>query len=162
MYEGLGLSGLYNPLDATWATLDKLKKLTKMKLVLKGIDTAEDAQLAVQHGVDGLMVSNHGGRATETLRATIDCLSEVIEAVQGRVPVFLDGGVRHGTDIYKALALGAKGVGIGRPYVWGLAAFGQKGVEKVLDILRAELLLTMKQMGTPTVNEITMRRVVGV
>jgi len=131
-----------------------------MKVMLKGIDSAEDARLAVQHGADGLVVSNHGGRATETLRATIDCLPEVVEAVSGRIPVFLDGGVRHGTDIYKGLASGASGVGIGRPYIWGLSAFGQDGVERVLEILRAELTLTMKQMGTPTVREIIAARVV--
>jgi len=157
MYDGL--EGRYNPADATWATFDRLKKLTRMKVMLKGIDSAEDAQLAVQHGVDGLIVSNHGGRALETLRPTIDCLPEVVEAVRGRVPVFLDGGVRHGTDIYKALASGARGVGIGRPYIWGLSAFGQAGVERVLEILRAELTLTMKQMGTPTIKDITAARV---
>ncbi|MBI4887874.1 MAG: alpha-hydroxy-acid oxidizing protein [Acidobacteria bacterium] len=158
MYDGL--EGRFNPPDATWATFDRLKALTRMKVVLKGIDSAEDAQLAVQHGVDGLVVSNHGGRATETLRGTIDCLPEVVQAVKGRVPVFLDGGVRHGTDIYKALASGARGVGIGRPYIWGLSAFGQEGVERVLEILRAELTMTMKQMGTPTVRDITAARVV--
>lgn len=158
MYDGL--DGRFNPADATWDTFDRLKKLTKMKVMLKGIDSAEDAQLAVSRGVDGLVVSNHGGRAAETLRATIDCLPEVVDAVRGRVPVFLDGGVRHGTDIYKALASGARGVGIGRPYIWGLSAFGQEGVERVLEILRAELTLTMKQMGTPTVKEITAARVV--
>ena len=110
--------------------------------------------------MDGLIVSNHGGRATETLRATIDCLPEVAKAVAGRVPVFLDGGVRHGADIYKALASGARGVGIGRPYIWGLSAFAQEGVERVLEILRAELTMTMQQMGTPTVKEITPDRVV--
>jgi len=158
MFEGL--SGRFNPSDATWATFDRLKKLTHMKVMLKGIDSAEDADLAVRHGVDGLIVSNHGGRATETLRATIDCLPEVAKAVAGRVPVFLDGGVRHGADIYKALASGARGVGIGRPYIWGLSAFAQEGVERVLEILRAELTMTMQQMGTPTVKEITPDRVV--
>jgi 4-hydroxymandelate oxidase len=157
MYEGL--EGKYNPPDATWAFVDRLKKLTSMKLLLKGIDSAEDAQLAVQHGVDGLVVSNHGGRAAETLRATIDCLPEVVEAVRGRVPVLVDGGFRRGTDIYKALALGARAVGIGRPYLWGLGAFGQDGVERVLEILRAELTLTMRQMGTPTIKEIGAARV---
>jgi 4-hydroxymandelate oxidase len=156
MYDGL--SGNFNPPDATWATFDRLKKLTRMKVMLKGIDSAEDAALAVQHGVDGLVVSNHGGRAAETLRATIDCLPEVVQAVRGRVPVFLDGGVRHGTDIYKALASGARGVGIGRPYIWGLSAFGQDGVERVLEILRAELTLTMQQMGTPAIKDITAAR----
>jgi isopentenyl diphosphate isomerase/L-lactate dehydrogenase-like FMN-dependent dehydrogenase len=158
MYDGL--SGSFNPPDATWATFDRLKKLTRMKVMLKGIDSAEDAELAVQHGVDGLVVSNHGGRATETLRATIDCLPEVVAAVRGRVPVFLDGGVRHGADIYKALASGARGVGIGRPYIWGLSAFGQEGVERVLEILRAELTMTMRQMGTPAIKDITAARVV--
>src|SRR5258705_9048137 len=91
-----------------------------MKLLLKGLDSGEDARLAVEHGADGIIVSNHGGRATETLRPTIDCLPEVVQAVNGRIPVFVDGGFRHGTDIYKALAYGARGVGIGRPYIWGL------------------------------------------
>jgi isopentenyl diphosphate isomerase/L-lactate dehydrogenase-like FMN-dependent dehydrogenase len=129
-----------------------------MKLLLKGLDSAEDARLAVEHGADGIIVSNHGGRATETLRATIDCLPEVVQAVGGRIPVFVDGGFRHGTDIYKALASGARGVGIGRPYIWGLSAFGQEGVERVLEILRAELTLTMRQMGTPTIRDITAAR----
>ncbi len=155
MYEGLGLEGRYNPRDATWATFDRLRKLTKMKVMLKGLDSAEDAQLAAQHGVDGIIVSNHGGRATETLRPTIECLPEVVQAVNGKVLVFVDGGVRHGTDMYKALALGAKGIGIGRPYLWGLSAFGQAGVERVLEILRAELTMTMMQMGTATLKDIT-------
>ena len=157
MYDGL--EGRFNPSDATWATFDRLKKLTRMKVMLKGLDSGEDAQLAVQHGADGIVVSNHGGRAAETLRGTIDCLPEVVEAVRGRVPVFLDGGVRHGTDIYKALAYGARGVGIGRPYIWGLSAFGQEGIERVLEILRAELTLTMRQMGTPSIKDITRARV---
>ena len=160
MYDGL--SGTYNPSDATWATFDRLKKLTKMKVVLKGLDSAEDAQLAVQHGADGIVVSNHGGRAAETLRPTIECLPEVVQAVRGRIPVFVDGGIRHGADIYKALANGATGVGIGRPQVWGLAAFGQDGVERVLEILRAELTLTMRQMGTPTIKDITAARLARV
>ena len=158
MYNGL--EGRFNPPDATWAFVDRLRKLTRMKVLLKGIDTGEDARLAVEHGVDGLIVSNHGGRATETLRATIDCLPEVVEAVNGRIPVFVDGGFRRGSDVYKALASGARAVGIGRPYIWGLSAFGQEGVERVLDILRAELTLTMRQMGTPAVRDITAARVI--
>ena len=154
-----GLDGRYNPPDATWATFDRLKKLTRMKIVLKGLDSAEDAKLAVDHGADGILVSNHGGRATETLRPTIECLPEVVDAVRGRVPVFVDGGIRHGTDMYKALAAGAKGIGIGRPYIWGLSAFGQDGVERVLEILRAELTLTMRQMGTPSIRDITAARI---
>jgi 4-hydroxymandelate oxidase len=155
-----GMDGKFNPPEATWAWVDRLKKLTKMKVMLKGIDTAEDARIALEHGVDGLLVSNHGGRATETLRATIDCLPEVVAAVRGRIPVFVDGGIRRGTDIYKALASGARGVGIGRPYVWGLTAFGQDGVERVLEILRAELTMTMAQMGTPSIADITPARIV--
>jgi isopentenyl diphosphate isomerase/L-lactate dehydrogenase-like FMN-dependent dehydrogenase len=157
MYDGLSDPRI-NPPEATWEYVDRLKKLTRMKLLLKGLDSAEDARLAVEHGADGIVVSNHGGRATETLRATIDCLPEVVQAVGGRIPVFVDGGFRHGTDIFKALASGARGVGIGRPYIWGLSAFGQEGVERVLEILRAELTLTMRQMGTPTVRDITPAR----
>jgi len=150
-----GLSGEMNPSGATWATVDKLRKLTKMKVMLKGIDTPEDAKLAKEAGVDGIIVSNHGGRAAETGRATIDILPEVIDAVGAGYPVLVDGGFRRGTDIYKALALGAKAVGIGRGYIYGLAAFGQEGVERVIDILRAELALTMRQCGTPSVRQIT-------
>ena len=150
-----GLPGDFNPSNATWSYVDRLKKLTKMKVMLKGIDTAEDAKLAVEHGADGLIVSNHGGRATETGRGTIDILPEVVDAVGGRIPVFVDGGFRRGTDVYKALALGAKAVGIGRPYIWGLSSFGQAGVERVLDIYRAELSLVMRQCGTPSIAQIT-------
>jgi 4-hydroxymandelate oxidase len=155
-----GIDSRYNPPEATWSYVERLKKITKMKILLKGLDNSEDAKLAVEHGADGIIVSNHGGRAAETLRGTIDCLPEVVEAVNGRVPVFVDGGIRRGTDMFKALALGAKGVGVGRPYIWGLSAFGQDGVERVLDILRAELTLTMRQMGAPTVREITRAHVV--
>jgi isopentenyl diphosphate isomerase/L-lactate dehydrogenase-like FMN-dependent dehydrogenase len=156
MYKGLPTAAgetAMNP--GTWEMLDRLKKLTSMKLVLKGIVTREDAEIAIQHGVDGIVVSNHGGRAEETGRATIESLPEVVEAVRGRVPVMIDGGIRRGTDIFKALALGANAVGIGRPYLWGLAAFGQAGVERVLEILRGELLLTMRQCGTRSIADIT-------
>ena len=101
------------------------------------------------------IISNHGGRNEETLRAPIDCLPEVAAAVRGRVPVFIDGGIRRGTDIFKALALGATAVGIGRPQVWGLAAFGQPGVEAVIDILNRELATIMRHAGTPTIASIT-------
>jgi isopentenyl diphosphate isomerase/L-lactate dehydrogenase-like FMN-dependent dehydrogenase len=132
-----------------------------VKLLVKGVVTGEDAALAVAHGVDGVIVSNHGGRNEETLRATIDCLPEIAEAVGGRVPVLLDGGVRRGTDVFKALALGATGVGIGRPQVCGLAAFGQPGVEAVIDILDRELAQIMRQAGTPTLASITRKHVVA-
>jgi 4-hydroxymandelate oxidase len=150
-----GLSGQMNPPEATWAYVDRLKKMTTMKLVLKGIDTAEDARLAREHGADGVVVSNHGGRATETGRATIDILPEVVDAVGSQISVFVDGGFRRGSDVYKALALGARAVGIGRAYIYGLASFGQEGVERVLDILRGELTLTMRQCGTPAIAQIS-------
>jgi 4-hydroxymandelate oxidase len=126
-----------------------------MKLVIKGIETREDAQIALDRGVDGILVSNHGGRATETLRPTIEALPEVVEAVRGQIPVMVDGGIRRGTDAFKALAYGAKAVGIGRPYTWGLASFGEEGVARVLEILRTELTRTMRQCGTPTLAQIT-------
>ena len=150
-----GIEATYNPPAANWPFADRLKRTTKMKLVLKGIETAEDAKLCVEHGVDAILVSNHGGRATETGRGTIECLSEVVDAVGSRIPVFLDGGIRRGTDVFKALALGARAVGIGSPYIWGLASFGQDGVERVIDLLRAELTLTMRQCGTPSIRDIT-------
>ncbi len=126
-----------------------------MKVLVKGVVTSEDAARALAHGADGIIVSNHGGRADETLRGSIDSLPEVLEAVNGRVPVIVDSGFRRGTDVFKALALGAKAVGIGRPYIWGLGAFGQPGVERVLDILNRELEIVMKQMGTTSLAKIT-------
>jgi len=146
---GMTVAGL------TWDYVDKLKDSTSMKVLVKGILTAEDATLALQHGADGIVVSNHGGRADESLRGTIEALPEVVDAVRGRAPVFVDGGVRRGTDIFKALALGATAVGIGRPYIWGLGAFGQPGVERVLDILNRELRIVMTQMGTPSLGAIS-------
>jgi len=133
--------------------------MTKMKVMIKGIDSGDDARLCRESGADGIVVSNHGGRATETLRGTIEVLPEVIDSA-GKLPVLIDGGFRRGTDIFKALALGAKGVGVGRPYIFGLTAFGQPGVERVLDILRAELTLTMRQCGTPTIGDISRSAVV--
>jgi 4-hydroxymandelate oxidase len=156
MFQGLDMKGVaINSPTFTWEYVDRLKKATRMKLVLKGIETREDARLCVEHGVDGILVSNHGGRATETYRGTIECLPEVVDAVAGRIPVMVDGGIRRGTDAYKALALGARAVGIGRPYIWGLSAFGEPGVEKVIDILRGEFELTMKQCGARSLAEIS-------
>ena len=154
MTDGLGGSG-GNLFAANWDYLDRLKKLTKLKVLIKGIDNADDTKLAVEHGADGILVSNHGGRSTETLRATIDALPEVVDAANGRIPVLVDGGFRRGTDVYKALASGARAVGIGRPYIYGLGAFGQEGVERVLDILQSELRLVMRQCGTPTISQIS-------
>lgn len=150
-----GLSGDMDPPGADWSYVGRLKKLTGMKVVLKGIDTAADAVLAREHGADAIIVSNHGGRAAETGRGALDILPEVIDAVKGHMPVLIDGGFRRGADVFKALALGARAVGIGRPYIWGLAAFGQPGVERVIQILRAELTLTMRQCGTPSIAGIT-------
>jgi 4-hydroxymandelate oxidase len=138
----------------TWEFVDRLKAATSMKVLLKGIVTREDAELAIQHGVDGLFCSNHGGRAENSMRATIDSLPEVVQGTDGRIPVICDGGFRRGTDIFKAMALGAASAGIGRPYIWGLAAFGQEGVEMVLAILRYEFELVMKQMGTTSIASI--------
>ena len=111
--------------------------------MIKGIDTREDTRLAIEHGVGGILVSNHGGRATETGRSTIEAPPEVVAEAGSQIPIFLDGGVRCGTDVFKALALGARAVGIGRPFLWGLGAFGQPGVERVLEILQGELKLVM-------------------
>ncbi len=139
----------------TWEYVKRLKDATAMKLVLKGIVTREDAEIALRHGVDGLWVSNHGGRAENSLRSTIECLPDIATGVAGRAPIVVDSGFRRGTDIFKALALGATAIGIGRPYLWGLAAFGQDGVEAVHDILRRELLMVMRQAGTTEVKKIT-------
>ena len=156
MFNGLNTSGLVNILnqEMTWDFVRRLRRETTMKLVLKGIVTREDAKLSLEHGVDGVIVSNHGGRAEESGWASLDSLPEVVESIGGRIPVMVDGGFRRGSDIFKALALGADAVGIGRPYLWGLAAFGQAGVEKVLQILRLELELAMKTTGARSLKEI--------
>lgn len=156
MFDGLDVSKLRSTLTAhlTWDFVRRLQDTTSMKILLKGIVTAEDASLAVEHRVDGVIVSNHGGRGEESARSTIEALPEVVDAIGGRMPVLIDSGLRRGTDIFKALALGANAVCVGRPYAWGLAAFGQQGVERALDILRLELETTMRSMGTPTVKSI--------
>ena len=156
MYEGIDMTGVrsQNP-SMDWAFVDRLRKLVSVKLMVKGIDSREDARLALEHGLDAVWVSNHGGRSTETLRATIEALPEVVAEVGTRIPVFVDGGFRRGTDVFKALALGAKGVGIGRPFLWGLGAFGQAGVDRVLEIMQGELKLAMGNCGTQNVAKIT-------
>ena len=162
MFAGLDVSRVtrLRPASVTPAYLDRLRQLVRGRLVIKGVVTGEDAALALEHGADAVVVSNHGGRNEETLRATIDCLPEVVGAVGGRIPVFLDGGIRRGTDIFKALALGATAVGLGRPQAWGVAAFGQPGVEAVIDILNRELVAIMRQAGTATVPSINAARVI--
>lgn len=154
MVQGPYLPTKGTPYAFDWAFVDRLKKLTKMKLVLKGIVTREDAALSVAHGMDGIIVSNHGGRNTEEGRGSIECLPEVIEGARGQIPVFLDGGVRRGSDAFKALALGATMVGIGRAYIYGLGAFGQAGVERCIDILQGELDRTMCQSGCKNLQQI--------
>lgn len=153
-FEGYAGPPRVGDVALNWDSLDWIRAQTRMKLVLKGIVTREDALLAVERGIDGLVVSNHGGRQEESLRATLDCLPEVVEAVAGRMPVLIDGGFRRGTDIFKALALGASAVCIGRPYLWGLGAFGEEGVRRVLVILREELKRIMQFAGTTSLDAI--------
>jgi 4-hydroxymandelate oxidase len=162
MFAGIDVSRVtqVSPTNLSVQFLERLRKLVTVKFLVKGIVTAEDATLAMQAGVDGIVVSNHGGRQEETLRSTIECLPEITAAVGGRVPVFIDGGIRRGTDIFKALALGATAVGIGRPQAWGLAAFGQPGVEAIGDILTRELRTIMRQAGTPDLKSIVKDHVV--
>jgi 4-hydroxymandelate oxidase len=160
MYDGIDMTGVSTQNPAMdWDFVDRLRKLVSVKLVVKGIDTREDARLAVEHGLDAVWVSNHGGRSTETGRATIEALPEVVAEVGSRVPVFVDGGFRRGTDVFKALALGARAVGVGRPMLWGLGAFGQAGVDRVVEILQGELKLVMGNCGTQTLGAITRERV---
>lgn len=154
MHRGVsGPPGPRPPFD--WDYVKRLRDTVKMKIVLKGIVTREEAELAVQYGADGVFVSNHGGRADNSLRGSIDSLPEVVAGVKGRVPVFIDSGVRRGADIFKALALGATAVGIGRPYVWGLGAFGQEGVDKVISLLLEEFEMVMRQTRTLKISDIT-------
>lgn len=142
------------PRPLTWETLDWLLKFTSLPVLVKGVLTAEDAQLAVEHGVAGIIVSNHGGRQLDGALASIEALPEIVEAVAGRCEVYLDGGIRRGTDIMKALALGARAVLLGRPILWGLAVNGAEGVYDVLELLRAELELAMALAGRPTLASI--------
>jgi isopentenyl diphosphate isomerase/L-lactate dehydrogenase-like FMN-dependent dehydrogenase len=145
----------------TWEHVDRLRSASKMKLLIKGLETSEDAQRCLDHHVDGIVVSNHGGRASETGRGTMECLPEIVSTIKGKIPVIIDGGFRRGTDIFKALALGADAVAIGRPYIWGLASFGQEGVEAVLKLLTDELHTTMCQAGTQTLKDISKQYIVS-
>jgi isopentenyl diphosphate isomerase/L-lactate dehydrogenase-like FMN-dependent dehydrogenase len=162
-YEGILPEGteIDDP-GLTWEIIDWLRANCDMKIVLKGIVTREDAALAIIHGADGIIVSNHGGRQLESLRSTIECLPEIVDEIKGRIPVLIDGGIRRGTDIFKALALGANTVCIGRPFCWGLGALGQEGVEIALDILKGELIRDMQLAGTPSIDKITRDFVVGI
>jgi len=133
--------------DLDWSIIATIRTWTDLPLLLKGVLTAEDARLAVQHGVDGIIVSNHGARYLESAPATFEVLEEVVEAVGGKLPVLMDGGIRRGTDVLKALALGAKAVAVGRPPLWGLGAYGAAGTQRAIEILRAELVLAMAHTG---------------
>lgn len=138
----------------TWESLSWLRSITSLPILLKGILTAEDALLAIEHGMDGIIVSNHGGRQLDTAVASIEALPEIVKAVAGRCEVYFDGGIRRGTDVLKALAIGARAVLVGRPVLWGLAANGSEGAYHVLEILRKELELAMALSGRPTLSSI--------
>jgi isopentenyl diphosphate isomerase/L-lactate dehydrogenase-like FMN-dependent dehydrogenase len=156
-FDGIELAGVSGTTvtNLTWDRIKQLRDMVKVKLVLKGILAAEDARVAADSGVDAIIVSNHGGRVEDGVSATIDVLPEIVEAVGGRIPVLVDSGFRRGSDVVKALALGARAVCIGRPYLWGLGAFGQAGVERVLEMLRFETRNAMQQLGAPSLKDLT-------
>ncbi|MCH7687898.1 MAG: alpha-hydroxy-acid oxidizing protein [Planctomycetes bacterium] len=141
-------------LSLSWDFFDWLRSITKLPLLIKGVLRREDAQKAVSIGLDGIIVSNHGGRRLDRMPASIDMLPDVVEAVAGRAEVYMDGGIRRGTDVLKALALGAKAVLIGRPYAWALGADGEAGVKKVIELLRAELLNAMITTGCAKTSDV--------
>jgi 4-hydroxymandelate oxidase len=145
---------LFSPV-LSWKNIDWLRDLTDLKIVLKGIVHPEDAKLAVRHGADAVLVSNHGGRQLDTIPATIDLLPAIVDAVDGRIPLLLDGGIRRGTDALKALALGADAVAIGRPVLWGLTLAGEAGVTQVLEMLRSELDRSLTLCGCGSVRDLT-------
>ena len=141
--------------DATWKDIEWLRSIVPAKLLLKGVLHPNDAELAIQAGVDGVIVSNHGGRSLDTVLASIDALSAIAQRVSGRLPLLLDGGVRRGIDVFKALALGATAVLIGRPYLYGLAVGGRDGIHRIVEILRTELEMTMGLIGCTAVASIS-------
>ncbi len=156
MYKDIDLSGLTNTQSSamTWDFFKRLRKLTKMKILAKGILAWEDAVLAEKNGLDGIIVSNHGARSEDSGRATIDALPEIVAAVKGKMPILVDSGFRRGTDIVKALCMGATAVCVGRPYIWGLGAFGQPGVERALELMRIELYGAMQQVGAADIKHL--------
>ena len=143
-----------NDASATWEILDRLQEITRLPLVVKGILTGEDAKLAIDHGAKAVVVSNHGGRQLDGAPASLDALPEVVGAVGSKAEVYLDGGVRRGTDILVALALGAKAVGLGRPVLWALAAGGETGVAKLISLLKTDLATVMALTGRRTISEV--------
>jgi isopentenyl diphosphate isomerase/L-lactate dehydrogenase-like FMN-dependent dehydrogenase len=138
----------------TWETVQRLREVTKLPVIIKGVMTAEDTERALKYGMSGVVVSNHGARQLDQVGGTIEALPECVQAANGKIPVLIDGGFRRGTDIFKALALGASAVGIGRPYLWGLAAFGPRGIERVVELLRSELAVDMGMAGVAKVAQI--------
>lgn len=174
-YEGLNLGTIDKTNDSglatyvadqidrslNWKDVKWLQTITNLPILVKGVLTAEDASLAVEAGVAGIIVSNHGARQLDYVPATITALEEVVKAARGRVPVFLDGGIRRGTDVFKALALGASGVFIGRPVVFALAAAGEAGVRKAVEMLHDEFELTMALSGCRSIEEITRAHVIA-
>ena len=143
----------------TWKDLEWLAERTQLPLVLKGILTAEDATLACEHGAAGVVVSNHGGRQLDGVAASLDALPEVVEACGGDIAVLLDGGVRRGTDVVKALALGADAVLVGRPILWRLSAAGEEGIRAVLELFREEVALALALLGCPAPGSVTREHV---
>jgi len=138
----------------TWDDVRRLRDATQLPVILKGVLTAEDSERSVQAGMSAIIVSNHGGRQLDHVGATIEALPECVQAARGKIPVLVDGGFRRGTDILKALALGATAIGIGRPYLWGLSCFGQRGVSRILELMRIELALDMGMAGVPSISQI--------
>ncbi|XP_028752173.1 peroxisomal (S)-2-hydroxy-acid oxidase GLO4 isoform X1 [Neltuma alba] len=156
--NGSGLEAYANQtLDASlqWKDIAWLKSITNLPILIKGVLTGEDAIMAVEVGVAGIVVSNHGARQLDYSPATISVLEEVVRATKGKIPVLLDGGVRRGTDVFKALALGAQAVLVGRPAIYGLAAKGEGGVRQVIETLKTELELTMALAGCPSLKDIS-------
>jgi 4-hydroxymandelate oxidase len=155
-------TGIYNGLrspKATWADIEWIRETTSIPLFLKGVINPEDARLAVESGCDGVIVSNHGGRSLDTLPSTLEALPSVRNAMPSHIPVLIDGGIRRGTDVFKALALGATAVMIGRPYIHGLTVAGAEGVAKVVSLLQTEFEMTMGLTGCKSVQEITYKHI---
>lgn len=148
-------TALYTNPGLTWEDLSFLRSITKLPIFLKGIVHADDAKKAIDHGMNGIIVSNHGGRQVDGAISTIEALPNVVAAVAGQIPVLMDSGVRGGADMFKAIALGATAVCIGRPYIYGLTLDGQKGIEAVIKYFMADFELTMRLSGCKSVSEIS-------
>ena len=148
-----------------WKDINWLKSFTTVPIVIKGIQCGEDAVLAAKSGVQGIIISNHGGRQLDTCRSAIEILEEVVDDLKkaglcDKLEIYIDGGIRRGADIFKAIALGAKGVGIGRPFLYAMSCYGQNGVERAIDILKEELEMVMRLSGCPSISDITRQHVI--